>query len=378
MLIVSVVGGIVLAGMSLPWLASHAGLGAWKRRWRLEPTSEALSGEVLVVVPARDEAEDIGGCVAALLAGPVTRVRVVDDGSTDGTGEVARAAARGDPRLEVTPAPPRPQGFAGKAWACLAGSTGDSEWLLFVDADVRLDPRAAATLVSFAEREQGDLVSVFGTWEVEGVGERLLVPAFGWLIRGAVPMAAVEAGKEAFANGQVILIRRHTYDAIGGHEAVRDDVLDDVGLARAVLRAGGRLGLRWAPWAFRLRPYRGSREVIRGYAKNLGAGLDRSRSRALVAAILLAGATAGPVAMVLIAALVRDPLLAAGALVVLLLQISLRARLEILDGRSPWIAPLHPVAGLVMAWTVLRSAFGGTVRWKGRAFRDGRPAEERG
>jgi cellulose synthase/poly-beta-1,6-N-acetylglucosamine synthase-like glycosyltransferase len=366
-----------LLGLGMPWVATHLGLGAWRRRWGLEPREGPLDAVLAVVVPARDEARDIGGCVEALrrLADRDLRVVVVDDHSTDGTAERARAAAGDDPRIRVIPAPTRPAGWAGKAWACHAGAeaAGEVPWLLFVDADVRLDPRTPGTLVTLCGDTAGDVASAFGTWEVEGFWERLLVPAFGWLVRGAVPLARVERGEVPFANGQCLLVRREAYRRAGGHGAVRDDVLDDVGLAAAVQRVGGRVRVRHAPWAFRVRPYRSLAEVVAGYRKNLYAGLDRRLGRAVSLAGVLLLVTVGPVLIAAVAAAAGAWSAAGTALLVLGLQVTARARLEALDGRAPGIALLHPLAGAIMAWTLLLSALRPVATWKGRRFEAGRP-----
>lgn len=361
-------GACVLVAM--PWMLNHLALRGWLARWGLAPSTTELASGVCVVVPARDEEASIGACLDAILASDVDRVVLVDDDSSDATLEVARR--RADPRLTIVSAPPRPPGWSGKSWACRCGAAGvGSPWLLFVDADVRIDPRTPGTLVQLGQADGRDLVSVFGTWEVASVAERLLVPAFGWLVRSAVPMRAVHEGRAAFANGQVILARRETYERAGGHETHRGRVLDDVGLAEAVQAVGGRVAVRWAPWAARLRPYASGAEVIAGYRKNLAAGLGGRRWLALAGVAGLALVYLGPAAMVVVAAWLGQTALVAAAVVALVLQVSLRARLELLDGRPPWIAALDPLAGAVVAATLFLSAFGGDVRWKGRRFRRG-------
>jgi hypothetical protein len=362
---------VALVVVAAPWLASHVGVRRWIAAARLDPRDEPLGAALRIVVPARDEATRIEACVASIVGlreGGWSAV-IVDDGSGDGTADLARAAAGAHPSVRVVTAPPRPDGWAGKPWACAVGAAGDEPWILFVDADVRLDPRAPASLVACAEAGRRDLLSVFGRWERVTLGERWLVPAFGWVIRGAVDARAVRDGRQAFANGQCLLVRRSVYTSIGGHGAVRGSVLDDVGLARAVRAGGGRLDVRWAPWAFVVRPYRSGIEVLRGFHKNLHVGLGAGRVASLAAAAALVASGVGPLGIGLTAALTGRPALVIAAGLVVLAQVALRVRLDALDARpDPVGAVGHPVAIAVVGATLAASALAPRATWRGRTY----------
>ena len=367
-------GVVVIAG--IPWFFAHLGLGAWCRRARLQPTP-ARPADLLVVVPARDEAAAIGRCVQALrlVPGEGLRIVVVDDHSADDTAARAVDAAGGDPRVHVCAAPTRPSGWSGKSAALCAGHPGSEPWILFVDADVVVDQRLPGALIELASQRNLDLVSAFGHWETPTWGTRLLVPAFGWLIRGLVDPRRVEDGRTPFANGQMVLVRRSVYEAVGGHASIASEVLDDVALARRIAGSGGRLAVRWAPWGFSVRAYDTVQDVIIGYRKNLAAGLGGRPGVVLVATAAVLWAYVAPVA-VLIAGLARlDVWWVSGGVLAIALIVTLRARLDVLDGRPAGLAWLQPVAGLVIAWTLFRSGFGPAVAWKGRGFRRGRPVD---
>lgn len=365
----------VLGVSMAPWGLAHLGLGRWCRQTGLAPWDGSVAQSVRVVIPARDEAHQIGRCLGALAAQPAGpwRVVVVDDGSTDGTAEVARAAIEADARFEVITAPERASDWAGKAWACHHGAIGDEAWLLFVDADVVLDPRTVATMVRCAIDGDRDMISVFGRWDLRTAWERLLIPAFGWVIRGAVDAPRVRAGTQAFANGQCLLISRRAYRAIGGHEAVATSILDDVDLARQARDRGARLDVRWAPWAFSVRLYRSLFEIWSGYRKNLHPGLGRGRAVSVVAAAALIIAGLGPSMMVLWAAWTGEPFLAVAAGGVCASQIAMRWRLDWLDGRRlSWVGLLHGPATAAVGLALAASALGRAAVWRGRAFVDGR------
>jgi chlorobactene glucosyltransferase len=383
--------GGYLGLMSLMWLGLWWGVPRWAARWRLDRPAAAPAApttalpRVSVCVPARDEALNIGDCVRSALASRWAELElvVVDDRSTDGTGAAALAAAAGDPRLRLVQGTERPAGWAGKAWACArAAGEAQGEWLLFIDADVRVDPDAIPALVQQAERDGLDLLSVFGRWRLDSFWERALIPTVGWFIRGAVDLDRVNAPQEpaAFANGQMILVRRAAYEAVGGHGAIRAEILDDVRIAELMKRRGRRAGMRAAPWAFEVRLYRNLAEIVNGYTKNLYEGMGRRAAIGVGAVLFVMVGTLFPYVLAVGGAAAR---LGAGwgapawgwilwAALICAVQVAFRARIERFDGRSPHIAWVHPVANILLVWILLRSVFGVRVQWKGREFVDGK------
>lgn len=368
---------IGLSLVTVPWIWAHALFGGWGKGYTLEK-SAPTGKSVRVVVPARNEAGNIGGCVRALLTdSAVTEVVVVDDQSTDGTAAEATAAAAGNARLRVIEAPDRPAGWAGKPWAVCVGAAGaTTDYLLFVDADVNVAPGAVSAAVSRAIRDQAGLLSLYGTWELGSFWERVLIPAFGWFIRSSVDLNRANAEGPLslpFANGQFILVNRETYERWGGHRVVAAEVLDDVRLAAAARGAGVRRRMLWAPWAFRVRLYRSFGEIVAGYRKNLYEGMGRRRWLGAVAAVTTAATTAAvPLAAGILWAVGR-PADAVWAAAITLAMIGLRARIEVRDGRSPAYAVFHPLAGGVIAAVLLLSMWP-RASWKGRSFVQGKSA----
>ena len=149
---------------------------------------------VSVLIPARNEAQVIGQTVESLLSQTYAHYEVIllDDSSTDGTGEIARAAAHGDPRLKVISGAPLPDSWGGKNWACHQLSEAASgEWLIFTDADVQWHGGALPAVMAMGLHTRADLLTVWSTQETETWGERLVVSLMALVVLGYLPHLAV-------------------------------------------------------------------------------------------------------------------------------------------------------------------------------------------
>jgi hypothetical protein len=341
---------------------------------------------VSVIVPARDEAARIGGCLAGLAAQTYRRfeVIVVDDGSIDGTAAVARGFAPRLPALRVLSGAPLPSGWAGKPWACWQGAQqAQGELLLFLDADVAPRPGLLAALAARAVAGGADVLTLVPLVELGSAAERVVLPAFVNLILRIYPFAQVNDPRSplAFAIGQCLMVRRTAYDALGGHRAVAGCVLEDVELARLAKGGGLRLEAAMAPDLIAVRMYAGWRELAEGLGKNAAAGLRSGGGRA---------AWAG-VGQGLMAALPLD-LLAAGAWLALAQPgsapgtwLMLGGGLLLVLGAACWglvvrrrhrapaaLGALVPVGTAIYFWlaarALLRLRRGRGVMWKGRTF----------
>jgi hopene-associated glycosyltransferase HpnB len=276
-------------------------LGFHGRFWQAGPVLRAAPADgdaptrelpaVDIVVPARDEAEHVSRALRSLLrqdyAGTL-RVILVDDGSRDGTGDIAREIR--DARLTVLAGAPRPPGWSGKLWAVAQGlAETRAPFVLLADADIEHDPPHLSTLVEKAEEGDLDLVSEMVALSCETPAERALVPAFVFFFQLLYPFAWVndKLRATAAAAGGTMLVRRRALDRIGGIEAVRAALIDDVALAGAIKR-GGSIWLGHAAYARSLRSYADWREVWRMVARTAYVQLRRSPA-------LLAGCIAGMV-----------------------------------------------------------------------------------
>ena len=218
-------------------LAAHTAVNAVLLR---RPRPAKLTEQVSVLLPARDEAHQIRACVESLLAQGAREVLVLDDGSSDGTADVARAAG-----ATLLTGPEVPEGWWGKPFACqqLADAADPaSTVLVFVDADVELAPGAIGSAVALMRRLDLDLVSPYPRQVAPGA-TRLVQPLQQWSWLTFLPLRLAERSRDPWltaATGQLLVVDRAVYRRAGGHAAVRDQVVEDLALLRNVKRAGGR------------------------------------------------------------------------------------------------------------------------------------------
>jgi|SRR5215469_867829 len=230
----------------------------------------ATKPQVSVIVPARNEEASLGACLESLVSqsGVDFEIIVVNDHSTDRTGEIAASF----PKVRVIEASPLPQGWTGKNNAVACGAReARGQWLLFTDADTVHLPGSLARAFAEANEHQAEMLSYSPEQIAVTFWEMAILPVvFAELARQYPPSKVSDpASPIAAANGQFILIRRETYDAVGGHAAVATDILEDVALARRVKSAGRKIRFRYAADAVRTRMYRNFAQLREGWTKNL-------------------------------------------------------------------------------------------------------------
>jgi chlorobactene glucosyltransferase len=235
---------------------------------------------VSVLVPARNEEANIGHCVSSLLAQdyPDIEIIVLDDDSSDGTGQILAALAQNDLRLRTIRGESLPDGWLGKPWACYQlWQASDGELLLFTDADTRHAPQSVRDAVAALSAEGADLLCAIPHQDVGSWAEKLLVPLIPWSIFSFVPLVLMHRRGlrvPSAAVGQFMLFRRQAYEDIGGHAAVREHAAEDLALGRRVKSASLSLRLTDGGQRICVRMYRNSREAYEGFSKNLFAAFD--------------------------------------------------------------------------------------------------------
>lgn len=340
-------------------------------RLKSSAPTEAIS--VSVLIPARNEAAVIAETVRSLLVQDAAQMEVIllDDGSTDGTGDLARQAAAGDPRLRVVEGQPLPDGWLGKNWAChQLSEQATGEFLIFTDADVRWSKGAISALVALAEEKQADLLTAWSTQETVTWGERLIVPLMALVILGYLPAPLVHhtpPSAFAAANGQCLAFRRAAYQRIGGHAAVRSSIIEDISMARLIKRAGLRLWMADGNGLIRCRMYRNWREVRDGYGKNILAGYGGRVSLLLLATVFHWLIFLAPLLWTIFGGIDRG-----WALALLGIGISLRALTAAVTRQRVLDALLMPLSCLLMTVIAARAIewqwrYGGP-RWKDRTI----------
>jgi hypothetical protein len=274
-------------------LAAHTAVNVALLR-RVPTEASTVDELVAVLVPVRDEAPRIVPCLRALLAQqrvPRLSVLVLDDGSTDGTADLVRTVA--DERVRLVTGGATPPGWLGKPYAChqLARlAPARARVLVFLDADVLLAPDALARAVPAAKGF--DLVSPYPRMVAVSAAERLVQPLLAWSWLTFLPLRLVERSRRpslAAAGGQFLIVDRAGYERAGGHAAVRDRVLEDVELARAIKRTGGRISIMDAARISSCRMYGSWSEIKIGYTKSLWAAFGSWPGAAAVVVLLLFG-----------------------------------------------------------------------------------------
>lgn len=329
---------------------------------------------VSVLIPARDEQASIGAVVDAVLAQrhPLLELIVYDDGSTDATPEILAARA-GDPRLRVVRGAGLPEGWVGKPHACHQLSRhARGELLVFVDADVVLDPDAVGRIVALLERYGAEVLTAVPAQITGSFVERLVLPLLHLTYVAWLPLALVHSTHDPrflAANGQILAVPRVAYDAIGGFEAVRAEVVDDMALCRNAKRARRRVLFADGSLLGRCRMYGSAAEVWKGFSKNLYEGLGESPI--LLAVVLLLYFSAFILPYLLLPAAVLVPALLGPALAGVAINLALRGLLLVRFRHPLDSALLHPIGVAVLLAIAVNSwrwARRGTIEWAGRVY----------
>lgn len=378
--------GWIGVGSLLAWVWLLLGQGFfWRTDVRLPARRDPGHWpSVAVVVPARDEAAVLPESLPSLLGQKYpgrAEVFLVDDGSTDGTGALARelADARGGlPLTVVSPGEPEP-GWTGKLWAlrhgmALARDRMAPEYLLLTDADIAHGPESLRELVAAARSAELDLVSQMARLRVETFWERLIVPAFVYFFGQLYPFRRVNrpGARTAAAAGGCVLLRREAAERAGIPEAIRHAVIDDVTLARAVKRTGGTIWLGLTDRVDSVRPYPRLAELWRMVSRSAYAQL-------LHQPLLLLGTVLGLALVYLAPPVALAAGLAGGDAAVAVAggaawALMCGTYLPMLRyyGQPPWAAPLLPFTALLYLLMTVDSAVqhyrGRGAAWKGRTY----------
>ncbi|CAN5909929.1 hypothetical protein BH23ACT10_BH23ACT10_23970 [soil metagenome] len=342
---------------------------------------------VSVLVPARNEAARIAGCLAALRAidWDDLEILVLDDRSDDGTGDLVRRLAADDPRVRLLAGRPRPDGWLGKPWACAQlAEVAVGDVLVFVDADVTLAPQAVAATVALLDAGL-ELACPYPRQLADGGLARLVQPLLQWSWLTFLPLRVAERSPRpslTAANGQLMACTAATYRKVGGHAAVRDEVLDDIAFARVCKRLGLRAGVADGTALATCRMYRSRAEVTAGYTKSLWSAFG-SPAGALGVGVLLSWLYIHPVAALLTALRRRDHVTASIAALGYGLGVAGRLVSALRTGGRPLDAAAHPASVGALLWLTTRSVVGhrrGTLAWRDRPVTTGpaqRPADRR-
>jgi hopene-associated glycosyltransferase HpnB len=376
---IALIAGAICVLVWLYLLLAHGRFWMVQRLGAQTAPLAEIFGPIAVVIPARNEADVIGRSVSSLLRQSCASslyIFVVDDSSTDGTAGAARQAASDisqAERLTIVSGLPLPNGWSGKVWTMQQGVERglalNPQFLLLTDADVEHSPHNVATLAAVAEAGGYDLASFMVKLHCRSLAEKLLIPAFVFFFFMLYPPEWIRDPrfKTAGAAGGCMLIRPAALQRIGGIAAIRQEIIDDCALARAVKSSGGKVWLGVTGDTRSLRPYKSFGEIERMIARTAFNQLRHS-------IWLLLGAIAGMTLLYLLPLGLlasRSPLLAAIGGVSYLLMIAMYFPIVRFYGLNPlWALTLPVSAAFYMAATIhsaVKFWSGRGGEWKGRA-----------
>lgn len=358
------------------------------------PFSLRSHPRVSILIPARNEATILATTLPAFLAQDYDNYEVIlaDDASTDGTGDLAQSFASRHPgRLRVIRIESLPPGWVGKTHALhRAFEAAGGDWVLATDADVVFHPKALRAGLWLAERQQAELVSIFAFLDCGSFWEKLMMPVFGLMLATVFPLRKINAPQSsvALASGGYILMRRETWAGLGGYEAIRGEMIDDLNTARRVKHSGRRIFVAVTRNLAHTRMYVSFSEMWEGLTKNAFAAHRYSIVRTLALIVGIWFTTLLPLGALAYAgfrwgANGSEPSPGMGLVFVLALaQYFLSAALHsvlIAFCRIPWgyalLAPLGSLLYTAIALdSMLRTLLGKGVTWKLRQY--GKPSWE--
>ena len=334
-----------------------------------------------VIIPARNESENIEECLASLTKSryPNFEIIVVDDRSEDGTAELARTVPPGNAkRLVVIDGEALPEGWLGKPWACQQGARATSaELLVFADADTTHGDRLLSRSITELQNEDADLLNVLGFQVMESFWERLVQPQIFLAVVFRHPdlerSARSSQWQDGVANGQFMLMPRTSYEAIGGHESVRDRVLEDLALAQTVKRHGRTFVIRMAMGDLTTRMYHSLGGLIAGWSRLIQMG--STQGQPLVSSF-------GVVTVATFCFWIVPPLMLLSALLgfggetlliwsalVCSLSVGIHAAFLHFLGAPAYYAVFYPLGSFVVLYIMIRSKVRASdVEWKGRRY----------
>ncbi|WP_425480244.1 glycosyltransferase [Dyella monticola] len=340
----------------------------WSTRERIEADPHAASvdlSQITVLIPARNEADVIGLTLSGLQAqGSGLQIIVVDDQSTDDTGNIAAAF----PNVRVIGGQPLPQGWAGKLWALEQGNAHvHTPMTLLLDADIQLQPGLLPALLAHKQHDNRQFVSLMADLRRTSFWDRLLLPAFVYYFKLLYPFSISNSSSRlvAAAAGGCILVDTQALQQAGAFASLRNALIDDCTLARQIKNAGYRTWLGLSRGVVSLRPYGNLRSIHDMVARSAFTQLGYSTLLLLVVTVLFAIAYGLPFAML------GSPAWRLGLLALAAMMLSYVPMLRYYHMRLAWalLLPLGAVLYLGMTWSsAIRYWRGVRSKWKDRTY----------
>jgi glycosyltransferase involved in cell wall biosynthesis len=330
--------------------------------------SATVAESISILVPMRNEERNVADLLESLQSAeglPASEFVVLNDNSSDRTAELLQAHLS-SASIHVHQGLDLPNGWLGKNFACHQLVThSHGEYLVFVDADVRLSPVAIASAITTMHSLKWDFISPYPRQIASGFTERLIQPLLQWSWLSSVPLRFAERGafpSMIIANGQFLIIKRDAYMAAGGHKAIRDEVLDDLELARLLVKNGFKGGVAEGSAVAECRMYQSASELVAGYTKSLWRAFGSPLGS--IATALYLGVTG---VLPILLGLSGYPVAWLGYFLAVLSRYVTAARTR----STPSTALLHPLSILTLIALIALSwqkKLTGQLEWRGRSI----------
>ncbi len=333
---------------------------------------------VSICVPARNEERDIGLCLQSLLSQnyPNFEIIAVDDHSSDRTGEIIQSLADKNRCLKFIQGKPLAEGWLGKPFALhQAQGMAKGEFLLFTDADLVFEPLALASAIQLAEDKNADLITLMPATIFGSFWERCIQPVIFGFIASLTRFEKIlnKDKKDAMGFGAFLMFRREAYDAIGGHESVRKEILEDITLGKRVKRSGLNLIVADGKQIFSIRMYHSLKEIWKGWRKNIFLALKKSIFRNFYYIFMILMFVPGPYILAGVNYYMEAEVWMMGLsfcslFLALATSVGLATELKL----NPMYALIFPLGAVMVAGIMLDSMFQIAIRkrseWRGRVY----------
>lgn len=324
---------------------------------------------VSVLIPARNEEKNIAECINSILNQDYQNMEiiVVDDESEDNTAKIVNEISLENKKVKLIHGEKLPAGWLGKNWAChQLSQKSSSKFLLFIDADVRLHENAVTAAITKMKQKNLKALSVFPTQKIKTFGESLITPIMNWILLTFLPLKLVySSSNKSFvaANGQFFLFETEFYKKIGGHESVKNEIVEDMAFARLIKSSGEKLMTALGGNLIRCRMYTNFREGFNGFSKNFYRGFKLSQLFFLLFLIFIESIFLLPVLLSFF-----FPVFILHAFLILSLQILILQT----SRQNLFFALLHPIQMITLPLVGINSLLktkAGTLKWKERIIR---------
>ncbi len=240
----------------------------------------ASNKKVSVLIPARNEEKNINSCLDSVIGQSYYNIEIIvlDDNSEDSTRIIVEEYLKKDSRIKLIKGEPLPPDWLGKNWACSQLSKNAcGDILLFIDADVRLGENALSNALNIYESKNVKMLSVFSTQLINNIGTQIIVPLMNWVLLMFLPLKKVYSSRNnsfVAANGQFIMIDKNVYESFGGHESVRNEIVEDMEIARILKRNGNKIITALGGNGIFCKMYDSFADSLKGFSKNFFTGFN--------------------------------------------------------------------------------------------------------